>query len=80
MEKQPESPIYRILIKGHLDAQWMEWFDGMTITYIEQDTLLSGSIVDQSALQSILSKIGSLNLTLISVNQSESDADNESKQ
>ena len=75
MEKQPESPIYQIMIKGHLDTHWMEWFEGMTITYTGQDTLLSGPIVDQASLQSILSKITSLNLTLRSVNQMESDAD-----
>ena len=78
MENRPEPPIYHIKIKGHLDVHWAEWFDGMTITYINQNTLLSGPIIDQSALQSILSKIGSLNLTLISVNQIKTDTDDES--
>jgi hypothetical protein len=23
--------VYRITIKGHLDSDWSEWFDGLTI-------------------------------------------------
>lgn len=79
MQEQPKSTVYHILIKGHLGTEWAEWFDGMTITYIEHNTLLSGVIVDQASLQSILSRIGSLNLTLVSVNQSESKSDDEPK-
>lgn len=38
-------PIYEIRIEGHLDTQWADWFDGMSIT-LEADgkTLLSGPV------------------------------------
>ena len=64
-----EHTIYHIKIKGHLDARWQDWFDGLTITLTDDgDTILVGVIVDQAALQGTLKKIGSLGLTLLSVN------------
>ncbi|MCP5095022.1 MAG: hypothetical protein GY943_05685 [Chloroflexi bacterium] len=27
-----DMPLYEIKIKGHVDSQWQEWFDGLTIT------------------------------------------------
>jgi len=60
---------YHIKIKGHLDARWQDWFDGLTIILTDDgDTILSGVIVDQSALHGMLKKINNLGLTLISVN------------
>jgi hypothetical protein len=59
---------YEIRIKGHLDEDWSEWFAGLTMTYQEGDvTLLSGMLLDQSALHGLLERIRDLNLTLISV-------------
>ena len=60
---------YQIRIQGELDPVWMEWFEGLALTHdCEGNTVLSGSIVDQTALHSILLKIRDLNLRLISVN------------
>jgi hypothetical protein len=62
---------YEIKIKGHLDPYWTEWFEGLTLTYLEEDaTLLSGSLPDQAALHGLLERIRDLNLTLISVSRS----------
>ncbi len=59
---------YKICIKNHLDFQWESWFDGMTITHTNDGvTILSGDVVDQSALFGLLEKIRNLNLKLISV-------------
>jgi hypothetical protein len=45
---------YQIRIKGHLDQQWMDWFNGVTITLEEAGTtLLTGTVVDQAALRGI---------------------------
>jgi len=65
----PDQPgIYRIRIKGHLDPQWTDWFEGLTITLEEGgDTLLTGPIVDQAALHGLLKKVRDLGLPLISV-------------
>jgi len=47
-------------------------FDGFTVTQTASgETLLTGPVVDQSALHGLLAKIRDLNLTLISVNQIE---------
>ena len=50
--------IYEIRIKGQLDSQWTDWFEGLTIT-LEGDgnTLLTGSVIDQAALAWIAEKI-----------------------
>ena len=44
-----------IRVQGHLDSSWSEWFDGMTITNVENgEAILSGPVVDQAALQGVL--------------------------
>jgi len=73
----PHAPrIYRIRLEGHLDRQWTEWFDGLAITLEENgDTLLTGPVIDQSALHGLLRKILDLGIPLLSVNQVMSDQD-----
>ena len=64
--------LYEIRVKGHLDQHWSEWFNGMTVTNeTNGDTVISGSVVDQAALHSLLIKVHNLNLTLISVSRIE---------
>ena len=71
MSTNPNPGIcYQILIKEHLDGRWADWFEGLDITHTKQGaTILTGLIADQSELQGILSTIGMLNMTLISVIQ-----------
>ncbi len=67
--------LYEIRIRGYLDQRWSAWFDGMTLTHdANGETILSGLVVDQSALHSLLIKVHTLNLTLISVVRIEADA------
>ena len=63
-------PLYEIRIAGHLSPQWMDWFEGLTIT-LEDDgsTLLSGPVADQAALHGLLKKVRDVGMPLISVNQ-----------
>lgn len=69
-------PVYEIRVKGHLDQRWSAWFDGMTITNeANGDAIISGPLVDQAALHSLLVKVYNLNLTLISVFTSQCAAD-----
>ncbi len=64
-----ESRVYQIRVRGHLNHQWMDWFDGLTITLeADGDTLLTGPVVDQSALYGLLKKIRDLGMPLLSVN------------
>ncbi len=70
--------IFKIGIKGHMDTKWADWFDGLQITHEKDGTsTLYGPLPDQAALHSILRKIRDLNLQLISVNQVNVDAENE---
>ncbi len=59
---------YEIRVKGHLDSRWAVWFEGMTITLEDNDnTLLSGQVVDQAALHGLLRKVRDLGMPLLSV-------------
>ena len=60
--------MHQFRVKGHLDDQWSDWFDGFTITYpSDNETLLRGHVVDQAALHGLLAKIRDLGLFLLSV-------------
>ena len=70
-QKDPSQPtIYQIRIKGHRGRQWIDWFGGMIITLeANGETLLTGPVVDQSALHGLLKKVRDLGMTLLSVNR-----------
>ncbi|HFD38766.1 MAG TPA: hypothetical protein ENJ31_02785 [Anaerolineae bacterium] len=64
-----ENQVYEIKIQGHLDPEWSDWFDGLTITHASNGvTTIQGPLPDQTALHTVLSRIRDLNLLLISVN------------
>jgi hypothetical protein len=63
--------IYEIRVPGELDKHWSDWYGEMMITVGRDDndqpvTTLT-STVDQAALQSLLRRLYSLGLPLISV-------------
>jgi len=63
-----QTVIYQIRLKSHLDPQWTDWFEGLTITLEEDgDTLLTGPVIDQAALHGLLKKVRDLGLPLVSV-------------
>ncbi len=75
----PDSPmIYQIRIEGHLGARWVDWFEGLTIT-LEEDgkTLLSGPVLDQSALYGLLKKVRDLGMPLVSLIRIQPNKENE---
>jgi len=58
-----------IRVKGRIDERWSEWLDDLTITHTDQDeTVLTGSIVDQAALYGMIAKLRDLGLPLLAVN------------
>lgn len=66
---------YAIRIRGHLDAQLSDWFEGLTITLeAGGDTLLTGPVTDQAALHGLLKRVRDLGMPLIAVNRVTTDA------
>jgi hypothetical protein len=64
--------IYQIRVKGHLDWQWTDWFEGLSVTLQENgETLLTGPVIDQAALYRLLRKVRDLGMPLLSVNPKE---------
>ncbi|MFN8434291.1 MAG: NAD(P)-dependent alcohol dehydrogenase [Anaerolineales bacterium] len=62
------NTIYQIKLDGCIGPQWTDWFDGLSITQDEGQTLLTGPIPDQPALYGILKKVRDLGIPLLSVN------------
>ena len=63
---------YQIKVPGHLDERWSDWAGAMTIKVESEGsgppvTVLTGTL-DQAALQSLLRRLYSVGLPLISVN------------
>lgn len=70
----PEAARYEIRLKGHLDARWAAWFDGLRLG-LERDgtTVIDGRVADQAALHGLLQKVRDIGLPLISVSCVEPD-------
>jgi hypothetical protein len=67
-----KQTVYKIRVKGRLDRNWSDWFDGFTVNpQADDETALSGSVVDQAHLRCILERLFDLSLTLLSVTRIE---------
>ncbi|HLZ29281.1 MAG TPA: hypothetical protein VKV73_18345 [Chloroflexota bacterium] len=59
---------YQIRIKGQLSPEWTHWFGGLAVTLDDNgDTLLTGPVLDQSALHGLLRTVRDLGMPLIAV-------------
>lgn len=68
-QNSDHAVIYQIRIEGQLGPQWAAWFEGLTVTLEpEGTTLLSGPVVDQTALYGLLKKVRDLGMPLLAVN------------
>ena len=59
---------YAIRVRGHLDARWEAWFEGLRLRH-ETDgvTVIDGLLADQAALHGVLQRVRDIGLPLISV-------------
>ena len=63
-----EAAFYEIRVQGMLDESWSEWLGGLDVRPLDSgETVLSGTIRDQSALHGLLNKIRDLGLPLLCV-------------
>lgn len=74
-----QAAVYEIRVRGVLDARWQSWFEGVTITANDDETIIQGMIADQAALHGLLTRIRDLGLPLIAVNQIEANACSEER-
>ena len=58
---------YKIELSGHIEYDWSKYFEQIKTTYIEGNTILSGAVIDQSALHGLIARIRDLNLVIVSV-------------
>jgi hypothetical protein len=71
--------IYRIRIRGHLDASMSDQISGMQITEISREngkpeTILVGRLVDQAALSGVLNSLYELHLPVLSTDCVDADS------
>lgn len=66
---------YNIRVQGSLGgSHWTRWFEGMRVSpQPDGTTIISGPVVDQSALHGLLAGIRDLGLVLIAVQRLESE-------
>ena len=66
------SVFYKIRVEGHIGDSWSSWFEGMAIDHEESgETVLSGTLADETALHGVLMKIRDLGLPLVEVRREE---------
>jgi len=60
--------IYQIRVKGILNAEWSECFEGLIVeAQADGETLLTLPVVDQTCLRGIVTRLWDRNVTVISV-------------
>ena len=65
---------YEIRVKGHLEAGWLDWFEGLQFQNLENgETSLIGPITDRLALRGVLDKLWDLGLSLLSLHHIEAE-------
>jgi len=72
--------IYRICIRGRLDARWSDRIGGMQVTEIQgsdgaPETILVGRLADQASLSGILNSLYELHLPVMSAECVDSEND-----
>jgi hypothetical protein len=54
-----------IRVQGHMDEHWSVWFDDLLIKHLDPDeTVITGSLRDQSAFYGLIAKLRNLGLSI----------------
>jgi hypothetical protein len=65
-----QMPVYRIRLRGHVDAAWFDALDGLEASYEGSgETVRTGSVADQAALFGVLARVRDLGVPLLSVTE-----------
>ena len=60
----------KIHIRGQIDKDWAEWFEGLEVMSGDQGTtILRGEVADASALYGVIARLRDLGLELLSIEQ-----------
>ena len=69
----PSHGHYRIRVKGRVDPSWSDHLNGMAIENLETDgehsSVLSGQLVDQSALTGVINALVDMHHEVLSVDR-----------
>ena len=71
MSESPSTPHYEIRVRGRLGPTLLEAFPTLTAHSCPDETLLAGSLPDNSALYGVLRQIESLGLELVEVRRAD---------
>ena len=74
MRKKGKGTLYRIVVRSELTDSYACAFEGMEMETKEEQTILTGEVVDQPHLFGILDSLNSLGLELLSVQALKEDA------
>ncbi len=68
----PQTDLYEIRVKGHIDDRWIDRLDCQSATLDEDGTTsLTVQAVDQAALYGLLRKLRDLGVPLLSLNRAD---------
>jgi hypothetical protein len=54
-------------VQGMLDGRWSQWLGGLQVSSEGGESVLSGTLPDQSALHGVLNKVVDLGLAVVTV-------------
>ena len=61
--------IYRLVVRGELDARFAYFFDDMALSAVEGTTVITGRVRDESQLYGLIERLAEMGLELLLVQQ-----------
>lgn len=75
MERALAGGLYEIVVGAEPDGDWRVWFEGFEISGEGENTRITASVADQSALHGVLARLRDLGIPLVEVRRVETDSD-----